>query len=92
MRCSLQQAAPAGHDQAGVAGALADAEEIVLSNKISLYSINTQSYYRSMTPSLPSLTESDLNLYGLPYSSQAELVRSWENGKKAKKARKEVAK
>jgi hypothetical protein len=38
-----------------------------------------------MTYSPVSLTESDLNLYGLPYRSQAELVRSWK--KTAKKAK-----
>ena len=34
------------------------------------------------------LSEADLNLYGLPYGSQAELVRSWQKGKEARKGKK----
>jgi hypothetical protein len=49
LRRPLRPVAQAWQPQAGVAGTFNAVEEIVLSNKISLYSVNTQSYYRSMS-------------------------------------------
>jgi len=51
--------------------------------------MNNSSSFSSFLNGLPSygLSEADLNRYGLPYRSQAELVRHWEKCRKARKAK-----